>query len=121
MKRYLIEGRIIPECINFDLQVFDFTTTRAGISLSGRLRVIRSKIFIHVSAPDEANTPEIRNMLLTVMADVVNYAGFYLVCGISWELESITDVDDRSTFVFGVEGYAFSDRTEFGDRLTFVP
>ncbi len=121
MKRYLIEGRIIPERINFDMPAFDFTTTRADVSLSGRLSILKSKIFIHVSAPDEAKVPDIRNMLLTVIADVVNYVGFYLVCGISWELESITDVDDRSTFVFGVEGHAFHDRSEFGNKLTFAP
>jgi hypothetical protein len=58
-------------------------------------------------------------MMFTMIGDIVNYAGFQYVLGISYELDSITELDKKSTYVFGVEGYVFENTEEFGNRLTF--
>ena len=57
--------------------------------------------------------------MFTSIGNIVNYAGFLHVLGISYELDSITDIEKKSTYVYSVEGFVFENTDEFGDRLTF--
>ena len=118
--RYVIEGRVIPERVDFNVPGVDVTCPIGGGSLQIRISIIKSKIFAHIESEQGVSYPDIRNLLLTIVGNLINFGGFHLVCGISYELESITNVDDRLTFVFGAEGHVFDNRNEFGERLTFA-
>jgi hypothetical protein len=67
----------------------------------------------------EIDIPTLRNQLMTLVAQFVNLAGFYYVLGISYELDSITNIETGESQVFGVEGHVFDDTTEFKGQLTF--
>lgn len=118
---YLLEGRIIPERIDLNFPEFRVESLlEDGKKLSIVAYVIKSKIFIHVHSDQEESYATIRNIMFTIVGDVVNYAGFQHVLGISYELDSITDVEKQSTYVFGVEGFVFENTDEFGNRITFT-
>lgn len=118
---YLLEGRIIPERVDINLpNVHVELATAQDKKLECDIYIIRSKIFIHVHSHIAIEYADIKNMMFTTIGDIVNWAGFQYVCGISYELDSITDVVTQSTYVFGVEGFVFDNIAEFGDRLTFT-
>lgn len=118
--QFLLEGRIIPERVDFNLpHVHAEIATADGKKLTCDISIIKSKIFIHVNSDGDIHSPDIRNMMFTTIGDIVNYAGFQTVLGISYELDLITDIEKKSTYVFGVEGFVFDNTGEFGDRLTF--
>lgn len=120
MRKYLIEGRIVPERVDFNAPPLTYNfDLNGGQKFDATINIIKSKIFIYVDAPDEVPIPEIRNVIYSALGDLVNFAGFQLVIGISYELDSITNVDNKSTTVFGAEGFVFDDLTEFDSRITF--
>ncbi len=120
MKRYLVEGRVIPERVDFNVPRIDYTLMFVDEqSADCQVYVWKSKIFAHVQAPDNVEISNLRNALFTLLGNLINYAGFHKVLGISYELDSITDVDTKETTVFGVEGFAFVGGSEFGDSGTF--
>lgn len=85
--------------------------------------IIKSKIFIHViaKAETEVNIGELRGALFTWTGNIVNLCGFNFVLGISYEIDSITVVDQRWTQVIGVEGFVFDGTESFVLGLTFRP
>lgn len=120
MQKYLIEGRIVPERVDFNAQPLTFKfDLQDGQQFNATICIVKSKIFVHVDTLDEVSIPEIRNVIYSALGDLVNFAGFQLVLGISYELDSITNIDTKSTTVFGVEGFVFDDLTEFESRITF--
>jgi hypothetical protein len=120
MPQYLIEGRIVPERVDFNAPQLALVHRQAdGKEFTARIEIIKSKIFVHVDAPAEIPVADIRNGTFSALSDLVNFAGFQLVLGISYELESITNITEQWTTVFGAEGFVFDDIREFGDRLTF--
>jgi hypothetical protein len=118
--RYLVEGKVIPERIDLNLSrmAFGFTTVD-NKAVSASIEIIESKLFIHVDAPKEVSTADIRNILFSAVGNIVNFAGFRHVIGVSYELDSITEIDEKWTMIFGAEGFVFDDAKDFGDRITF--
>ena len=60
-------------------------------------------------------------MLFTNIGNYVNFIGFRYVLGLSYEIDSITDLDSKDTLVFGAEGFAFSDAEPRLTGITFNP
>jgi hypothetical protein len=121
--RYLIEGRIIPERVDCNFpRISGYQQTVDGKEFEVRIQLITSKIFVHVDTKThDIPIPDIRNMIQTTVGDLANLVGFHLVMGASYELDSITNIDDQATTVFGTEGFVFNSLEEFGDRITFKP
>lgn len=117
-RRYLVEGRIIPERVDISVPQMQVVMTGQP-PIECRVEIIKSRIFIHLDTSGDINIPDLRNALFTLIGDVVNMAGFMFVLGISYEIDSITSIDEHWTQVFGTEGHAFHDVSEFGQRLTF--
>jgi hypothetical protein len=118
---YLIEGRVIPERVDLSFSKVSLSTIGPDhLEIKMTAEIIKSKIFVHVDAPAEASIWNIRNLVLTVVGDMVNYVGFKQVLGIAYEIDSITNLTEKSSSVFGTEGFVFHDKSEFGDRLTFT-
>ncbi|MGB0085932.1 MAG: hypothetical protein WBP94_11235 [Rhodomicrobiaceae bacterium] len=118
--RYFIEGKVIPERVDFNLPSVELEIGDDENKIRATLAIVKSKIFMHVDLNHDLLLADIRNRIFTVLGSVINFAGFFYVLGISYEIDSITNLDTRSTVVFGVEGYVFENVSEFGDRLTFV-
>jgi len=118
---YLVEGRVVPERVDLSFSKISFSITRLdNLEVKVTTEIIKSKIFVHVEAPTEVSTADIRNLVFTVVGDMVDYAGFKHVIGIAYEIDSITNLTEKTSLVFGAEGFVFDDRSEFGDRLTFT-
>jgi len=118
---YLAEGRVVPERVDLSFSRISFSISRPDrLEVKVTTEIIKSKIFIHVEAPAEVSTADIRNLVFTVVGNMVNYAGFKHVVGIAYEIDSITNLTEKTSLVFGAEGFVFDDRSEFGDRLTFT-
>ena len=119
MTKFLIEGRIIPERVDFNSQPLQLVHQLGDERrLTTRIEIIKSKIFVYVEASENFDTATIRNIVFSTVGDLANYGGFNLVIGISYEIDSITNFDTKETTVFGAEGYVFDDVAEFGERLT---
>jgi hypothetical protein len=119
--KYLVEGRVVPERVDLSFSKGSFSLARSdGVKVKVTAEIIKSKIFVHVDAPVEVSIPDIRNFVFTVVGDMVNYAGFKHVLGISYEIDSITNLTEETSLVFGTEGFVFDDTSEFGNRLTFT-
>ncbi|WP_156376150.1 hypothetical protein, partial [Methylobacterium sp. Leaf117] len=120
--RWLAEGRVIPERVDLSLDRIALGVPWSdGNILTVSIQIIKSKIFIHIESESDIVIQDIRNVLFNIVGNIINNAGFYFVLGISYEIDSITHIGRQQTSVFGVEGFVFDDRTEFGDRLTFIP
>ncbi len=118
--RYLIEGRVIPERVDLSAPKIEIQLhTKGDIGIPCAFEIIKSKIFIHLTTPPEVSIPDIRNSMFTAVGTIVNYACYRHVIGVSYELDSITEIDQQITQVFGTEGCVFQDNDEFGDRITF--
>jgi hypothetical protein len=119
--KYLVEGRIVPERVDLSFSKVSFSIIRPdGLEVEITAEIIKSKVFVHVDAPVEVPIPDIRNLVFTVVGNMVNYAGFKHVLGISYEIDSITNLTEKASEVFGTEGFVFDDTSEFGNRLTFT-
>lgn len=117
--RYLAEGRIIPERVDISIPRIEFNLGQQPGIIYCAVEIIKSRIFVHLDAPDGKNIPDLKNAMLTLIGDIVNLGGFMFVLGISYEIDSITAVDEKWTQVFGTEGHVFEDIAEFGGRVTF--
>jgi hypothetical protein len=120
LKQYFVEGRVIPERVDFNLPRMDGGVRLVtGEQVDFQIYVWKSKLFVHVQAPESVEVPSLRNALFGVVGNIVNYAGFYEVLGISYELDSITDLSSKETTVFGVEGYVFEGQNNIDSSFTF--
>jgi hypothetical protein len=119
--KYLVEGWVVPERVNLSFSKVPLSLTHLdGLEVKIIAEIIRSKIFVHVDAPVEVGIFDIRNLVFTIVGDMVNYAGFKHVLGLSYEIDSITNLTEQTSVVFGTEGFIFDDTSEFGNRLTFT-
>jgi hypothetical protein len=96
-----------------------FNIELLGTHIEASLSISKSKIFIHMEADEAIPVPDLRNTMLTLAGNVINYACFFYVSGISYELDSITQLGNRSTYVWGVEGHVFDDPSDLDNKLTF--
>jgi hypothetical protein len=118
--KYLVEGRVIPERVDFNSPTIGTSfTLENDVTVDVTLYIIKSKIFVHIDSKTEVQVPTLRNFLFEFVGDVINFAGFQHVLGISYELDSITNIDEGSTWLFGVDGFVFDDTTQLGNTLTF--
>lgn len=117
--KYLAEGRIIPERVDLTIPLllvgFAFEEGRCEF----KIEIIKARIYVHVTAPSTLSIPELRNILISIVGDVVNLVGFEFVWGITFEIDSITELERPATQVFGVEGYAFDTATSLSSKIKF--
>ncbi|WP_374624512.1 hypothetical protein [Devosia sp.] len=120
MLKYLAEGRVIPErtvlslpTVQGDMILWD------GKPFTFRISLVLSRIFVLIDAPDNMSIADIRNLLFSLLGDVTNLICFKQVFGLSYEIDSITRIDDGYSEVLGVEGYVFDRLDEDSGLFTF--
>jgi len=65
MKRFLAEGRVIPERVDLNIQMMGGVVKRANEeNIDFQISVVRSKIFAHMQAPEDVTVPDLRNHLI---------------------------------------------------------
>ncbi|MCC5992880.1 MAG: hypothetical protein JJT99_10180 [Rhodobacteraceae bacterium] len=75
------------------------------------LQIIKSKIFI-IAEIESEDIASFRNLLLTVIGNVVNYVGFRQAIALSYELDSMVKINTGEVTVFGADGYVFDRPTD---------
>lgn len=110
--KYIVEGRIIPERVLFECPQIDFGNIKVQIT--------KSKIFIIIECEEGTSIPDLRNQLFSIIGNIVNFAGFKLTTAMSYELESIVNMNTNEVIVFGTEGHVFENPQDIEDQVKFT-
>ena len=105
--KYLIEGRVIPERVDLNIPKISYLVHYIGGPVGIDLQVLKSKIFVYIESDEPIYMFDLRNIIFTQVGDLINYIGFRYVLGLAYEIDSITDIEEKTTHVFGVEGFVF--------------
>lgn len=120
MPTYLAEGRIVPERTVLNLPPVEGRTALSdGSELTFKVSLILSRIFVVLESANAVRTPDLRTVLFSLLGDITNTICFKQVFGLSYEIDSITRVDDGYSEVLGVDGYVFDGVDEASGRFTF--
>jgi len=106
---YLIEGRIITERTGITLPNINCKPVLNETELNKTISSILSKLFVYVSSNSEFDPYDLRNFLFDVIGIIIGRISFWHHFGLSFELDSVSDISKNETVVYGVEGYAFQD------------
>jgi len=104
MTQYFIEGKVIPERVDFNLQEISIRN-QFGVF---KLTIQRSKIHILVESEGEIDVADLRNYSFSLLGNIVNFAGFKNAFGLSYDIDSITIIDLFASHILSVEGFVFA-------------
>jgi hypothetical protein len=88
-------------------------------SVSVRFSIIMSKIFVYIENDFDYDIESIRNIISSAISNIIHYIGYRSVHGHSYELDSITDIKNGNTIVFGVQGFVFDAPTKWDGLCAF--
>jgi hypothetical protein len=108
MIQYFIEGKIIPERVDFNLEGISFQNHFGFFKLT----IQRSKIHILLDAEAEITIPDLRNYVFSILGSIVNFVGFRKTYGLSYDIDSITILAPFSSHVLSVEGFVFAESND---------
>lgn len=121
VRNFIIHGIVFPERVDINVYNLKMAIVDQIGSANIDLSIIRSKLICHYTSEFHREIYDIRNPILRVSNDVVNYVGFLNNYGMSVFIESIFNIESKETVVFGAEGYAYSEQSKVIQNADFIP
>ena len=119
--KFVLNGIVYPERVDVNISRLKVKITDSFGLAEIDLSIVRSRIICFYQSKFERDIFNIRNSVLRGLTDIINYVGFLKHYSMNVFIESITNLKSYDSFVFGVEGYSFSDAKSIPSGLNFRP